>query len=260
VAQPSRFLTPVADAEGADIHLLGSGCFSFFDLTLHTQDLLVQSRRVFYLHELPSLERYLARIVKKPVNLLPLYYIDGRPRRDIYRQIAEHVLREGAAGPPVALLLHGHPMIFSTITQLILAGGQERGLRVNVVPAVSSLDRMYADLRLDIGNRGIQIFNAEAAVHGGMALNPGVDAILLQVDRVTDPDAHRLKDTPPEMVAPLRDYLLRYYPSEHPATLIECAVEIGFSSRLTPATIGKLEEAAAGMNSNTSMYIPAVGR
>lgn len=76
----------------ADLYLLGSGVCSFLDITLSTQDLLRRCAQVYYLHDLPSLERYLAKVCRRAVNLMPVYYRDGRDRADLYGDVVRHVV------------------------------------------------------------------------------------------------------------------------------------------------------------------------
>ncbi len=138
----------------AGLYILGSGVLSFFDVTLYTQIILRQCKTVFYLHGLPTLERFLKEITPNPVNLMPQFYLDGRIRTDIYQDIARHVMDGAVREKPIGFLSHGHPLVYSSISRLILDACKERGNRVEVVPAVSSLDRMFVDLELDIAERG----------------------------------------------------------------------------------------------------------
>lgn len=116
----------------ADLYLLGSGVSGFLDITLRTQAALKRCRPVFYLHDMPSLDRYLDEIAPGAVNLLPLYYRDGRRRIDIYRDVSEHVVEAVGGEAPVGFLVHGHPMFFSLITRLILERTGRRGLQARV--------------------------------------------------------------------------------------------------------------------------------
>jgi uncharacterized protein YabN with tetrapyrrole methylase and pyrophosphatase domain len=242
----------------ADLFLLGSGIRSFLDVTLSTQKILRECQVVYFLHNIPSLERYLHEIAPRAENLMPIYYLDGRKRSDIYQDIARHVLDGMTQARPVALLLHGHPLVYSDISQLLIAQCGARGLRVEIVPAVSSLDRIFVDLNLDIGKRGVQIFEATLAVRNSIALNPTVDTLLLQVGSLDSPIATRERNARPEEALLLGQYLERFYPRGHVGYFVESSVELGFESCVTPAEIGNLDLAASAMNYTTTLYIPAL--
>lgn len=244
-------------APEADLYLLGSGVQSFFDLSLGTQYLLEECGQVFCLHDMPSLERYLARLTPEPVNLLPRYYREGRDRGEIYDDIVAHVL--GACRPegePVAFLMHGHPLFYSTISERLLERGREVGLRVVAVPGVSSLDRMFVDLELDPARHGLQVLEATSALAAKKPLCTDHDLLFLQVGGISDLTATRTGTAREDAVAEFRDYLLGSYPPSHPVRIVECAVEVGFEAQVTEVPLGRLVEAAPVLNYNASAHLP----
>lgn len=241
--------------QAADVYLLGSGVFSFLDITLYTQRVLKRCKTLFYLHDLPSLERYLKEITPNPVNLMPIYYIDGRVRMDIYTDITNHVIESAMGERPVGLLMHGHPLIYSTISQLIIEECAQRDLRVEAVAGVSSLDQMFVDLNLDIAQDGVQIFESTRAIRSNIQLDPAVGCILLQVGGVLENTASRNQTTVPDEIAPFKAYLSQFYGPDHPLKIVECAVEFGFTSQITEVKLGEMESAAKSLNYNATMYI-----
>lgn len=242
----------------ADLYLLGSGVLSFLDVTLYTQNILRQCKTVYHLHDLPTFERYLAEITSNPVNLMPIYYLDGRNRTDIYKDIVRHVVDGAQKERPTAFLMHGHPLVYSTLSQRILEECDGREIWVEIVPAVSSLDRMFVDLRLDIADRGLQVLFTSAAVGERISLNPYVHSIFFQIGAATSPVATTGRGSLPEEVTPLKEYLLGFYSPEHRVYVIESAVELGFESRITPSELGRLEEVAPVMNYTSSLFVPAL--
>lgn len=241
----------------ADIYLLGSGVRSFLDITLETQNIIQSCNVVYCLHDLPSLERYLDKVCKRVINLMPIYYKDGANRNDIYAQIVNHVIEHAKIEKPVALLLHGHPLVFSSISQLLLTEAPKTLLDVETHAGVSSLDQLFVELKLDIAANGVQIFNAPYAINRTIPLNPHVDCILLQVTHVTSMLAQRKVENQQKETIPLQSYLEQFYPPKQPVYIVECAVEIGIPSQITTTTVGDLPTHAARLNYNASMYIPA---
>ena len=239
-----------------DIYLLGSGIYSFLDITLLTQHILSEKcRTVYCLHDLPSLEKYLEKLTPHAQNLMPVYYRDGRDRSDIYDDIVRHVLATPAGKRPAALLLHGHPLVYSTISKRLIAGCADAGLALEIVPGVSSLDRMFVDLQLDIGEDGVQIYNATGVLAHNTPLNPAAGCFILQIGALT-PAATRSATARPEEISRLKNYLLKIYPPTHPVSIVESVVEIGFESRVTEIELQRLEEMDAAFNYNASLYLP----
>ena len=63
----------------ADLYLLGSGVLSFLDVTLYTQKILRQCKTVFFLHDMPTLGRFLKEITPNPVNRIIGHLLRLRP-------------------------------------------------------------------------------------------------------------------------------------------------------------------------------------
>jgi uncharacterized protein YabN with tetrapyrrole methylase and pyrophosphatase domain len=241
-----------------DIYLLGSGIYSFHDMTLLTQHVLAEKcRTVYCLHDLPSLEKYLAKLTRKVENLMPIYYRDGRDRSDIYEDIVNHVLATPPEQRPAGLLLHGHPLVYSSISQRLIAACAAAGLKLEILPGVSSLDRMFVDLQLDIGEDGVQIYNATGVLSRQTVLNTAAGCFILQIGALNG-TATRAATSRPEEILRLKNYLLKFYPANHPVNVVESAVETGFTSRVTEIDLGRLEEMDAAFNYNATLYLPPV--
>lgn len=245
-----------------DIYLLGSGIFSFLDLTLETLQILRGvCKRVCYLHNLPSFEEYLKKIGPKTDNLINLYYKDGRDRNQIYTDIVNHVVScclESPSDRPVALLLHGHPLVFSTISQMLIAQCTKDNLKLKVLPAISSLDRMFVDLNLDIGDSGIQIFLAGQVILKAVIPSPKAGLILFQIRGPTNNLSLRTQPPDKNDAIALKEVLLKYYPANHEVLIVESAIELGFTSNIIRVPISSLESAYQHFNYNSSLYVPPV--
>jgi uncharacterized protein YabN with tetrapyrrole methylase and pyrophosphatase domain len=243
----------------ADLFLLGSGIHSFQDITLCTQSILERCKTVFYLHDFPSLQKYLIKITGNPVNLLPLYYIDGRDRIDIYEDIVAHVVDNAIKQQPTALLLHGNPIIYSTISQRLLEEAKKHSLVTEIVPAVSSLDRILVDLRVDIAERGLQVLEASRAIRIPVPLVNTVDLLLLQIGALNNSYATRKDHAPSKEVLLLKNYLSNSYPLDHLMYVVESAYEIGFETQITQTKLAQLEQSAKAMTYTASLFVPARG-
>jgi uncharacterized protein YabN with tetrapyrrole methylase and pyrophosphatase domain len=245
-----------------DVYLLGSGLLSFLDLTLETLQILRGGcKKVCYLHHLPSLEDYLKKIGPEIENLMPLYYKDGRDRKQIYIDIVNHVVAcclESPNNRPVALLMHGHPLVFSTISQMLIAQCKKNNLTLKVLPGISSLDRMFIDLNLDIGDGGIQIFLAGSVISKSAIPSSKVGLILFQIRGPTNNLALRTQPPDKNDAIALKETLLNYYPPEHEVYIVESAIELGFTSNIVRVPISALESAYKHFNYNSSLYAPPV--
>src|SRR5205823_4552334 len=137
-----------------------------------TEFALRRCRKAFILpNERASLD-CIAALGPETVSLDHLYLPLGKPRAQVYQDVADVVLAAARAGPPVAFACEGHPLIYVTPSRLIIEGARETGLHVTVLPAVSSLDTLFVDLGLDPGTTGLQVYEATTAMLYGYELQP----------------------------------------------------------------------------------------
>jgi uncharacterized protein YabN with tetrapyrrole methylase and pyrophosphatase domain len=247
--------------EDVDVYLLGSGLHSFLDITFFTRHILINKcKNVFCLHDLPSFEHYLTKVGVPYTNLMPLYYKDGRDRSSIYNDIVNHVINCGLQlkeNRPVGLILHGHPLVFSAISERLIQKCKEHNFKLKIVPAVSALDRIFVDLQIDIGKNGIQIFSAASVIDKTVIPNPKVRMLLFQIQGATNHLA--LRNAPPitRDAKEIKDTLLAYYPANHLISIVESAIDLGFASKIIEVELNSLELAYEHFNYNASLYIPA---
>ena len=205
-------------SDHADLYLLGAGITFPDHLTVQTIDLLSACVRICTNLTDDKLSRLPSDLYQKCVSLWPIYQ-DGRIRKDNYRDVTDAVLREADVERPVAWLTQGHPMIFDSVSKALLEEAKSRDWRITVVPAISSLDTMLAELAYDPAS-GLTVHDATGLVRRKVPVVPSVALILLQVSVFLSDRAHlTLKCTRPDL-GPLRDYLLQFFPATHSCALV----------------------------------------
>ena len=201
----------------ADLHLLGWGHVVPNDCTLETLAVLDRVATTFVLPPRPDLA------IPGDVIDLGTHYQPGRPRHDVYREIADRILEVATRGAPIALLTFGSAPVGTAIVHHLLADGPARGLRVRVTPAVSSLEIMWGEVGIEPFN-GVLIWDATAFFVNRAAPPPGVDLLLagitvFDVFHTQDP-YERLIDVD---LRPLRDHLLQFFGEDHPVAFVQVA-------------------------------------
>jgi len=147
-------------------------------------------------------------------------YQEGRDRSENYKDVARAVIDVTEEEAPVAWLTPGHPIIFDSVSQTLLEAGQARGWRVCVVPAISCLDTILADIGYDPAG-GLIVYEATSLVAGNLPLLPSLATLLLQPSAFGSHVAHYQSQWAPDLV-PLRDYLLQFFAPSHPCAFIRC--------------------------------------
>ncbi len=246
--------------EKADIYLLGSGIRSIYHITLETRSILGSCEELYYYHDLPSLEEYFRSIHPGPVNLLERFYIDGMDRGEIYTATVDFLIERARVNPGIAFITHGHPLVGSTISQLLIEAAGKNGLKLEIHSAISCFDSIVTDLRIDPVQNGLMIIEASDLLGHAEPMNPRIDCILMQIADIGSPVASRKKEHGAEGLSGLKAYLLRYYPPDHRVSIIESSVEVGFPGEIRTVPLGKLDGISFTLLYNHSLYIPALPR
>ena len=130
-----------------------------------------------------------AHIASLNRNLVDLfqYYGEEKLRKITYIQMAEVMLREVRQGRRVVGAFYGHPGIFVKAARRALAIAEKEGFETKLLPAISSIDCLFADLRIDPGLYGFQMVKAGSFLRGRASLATSGNVALLQIGSVGDP-------------------------------------------------------------------------
>ncbi len=202
------------DSQLADLYLIGTGIRDLEQLTAEARAVLRRCRKVFHL---TSCHQGLSELCADVVDNAAEYWT-GEPARNVYRRIADKVMAEVEKGAGVANVIYGHPLFFDDINMGLIERCRRAGLSYRVLPGISSLDTLSTDLEIDYGD-GLQVYEAQDLVDGEHPLNPRVHAVILQIGSFGSDLTIAEVPSPPGRFRPLAEYLMRFYPAEHPVTV-----------------------------------------
>ena len=77
-----------------------------------------------------------------------------------YYQMAEVMLHPIREGKKVVTIYYGHPGIFVYASHRAIKIAHKQGLKAKMLPAVSALDCLFADLGIDPSFPGLQVLEA----------------------------------------------------------------------------------------------------
>jgi uncharacterized protein YabN with tetrapyrrole methylase and pyrophosphatase domain len=195
------------------IYIVGHGIKGVSHLTLETNKLLLQMDFVFYMDAGTELGEYLSVIDLPSMNLID-WYAENRDREEIYGKIAAAVVAKAEKADRVAYLAPGNPFFLNSICELLFLSAAGKGIAVQLLSGVSSIDTLISDLQISVGEFGLQCYDATSF---GL-LRPKVDIfvplMLFDPGVFYDPTV-RFRSNPDSLrVAHLRDCLLEYYPGD----------------------------------------------
>jgi uncharacterized protein YabN with tetrapyrrole methylase and pyrophosphatase domain len=248
----------MADSRGlAGISIVGLGMVAVRQVTREVEFVLRRSREILYLDHGFGVKEYLESLCSRVTDLYPIGYRDEEPRVNAYDRMSAAVLSAALDHPPVSFAIYGHPKVYVYPTAQLMEAAKLLGLRVQVLPGISSLDTMLIDLELDPGFDGLQMYEATEVLLRERPLLPDVPCLLWQVGAVESSLYSRSKSAPGRFVR-LQRHLLKYYSASHVVKAVHTSGHPLVPSEITAFSIGELPERLAEVSSVATLYIPPV--
>lgn len=242
------------------LYLAGLGIRSVAQVTRETEAALRACRTVFYLDTGAATRIYLESLCPAAIDLYQDVYREGTPRLRAYQQAAIRVVEAALDGPPVAFALHGHPLIAAYPPLLALKMARALGLEARVLPGISSIDTICADLELDPVAHGIQMYEATDVLLRRRPLLADVPALLWQIGSI-ETALHTDRISSPDRFARLVRHLLRYYPAGHGVAAVYSAPHPLMPAHIIRCAIEALPDHAGEFHHGYTLYLPpAFGR
>lgn len=210
-------------------------------LTAEARAAIAGAEEVHYLVADPLSEHALVELAPEAASLAPCYGPDG-PGPAAYERMVERILEPVRAGRRVCAAFYGHPGVFVLPAREALARARAAGIPARMLPGVSALDCLFADLGVDPAAAGCQVYEAGDFVRRGPTIDPGSALVLLQAGAVDG------------ALPELAGALARWYPASHELTLYEASPYPGIGPLVETVGLGAL--AAARLSPRSTAYVP----
>jgi hypothetical protein len=241
-----------------DIAIAGLGIVGVHQISREAEETIRRCRQTFVVDSGFGVFSYLKGICPEVTSLLPLYE-EGKSRLAIYREMAAEVVNAAIGDPPVCFATYGHPLFYCDPTTLIQKAAKLLNLRVETLPGISALDTLLVDLGIDVGADGLQMYETTDLLVRRRPIQVDVPCVLWQATIVAEP-THQAGRRPVEEFLRLQDYLLQFYPTEHPVTLILSKTFPLLQSVIETYRLGTFaSDLESGPQAGT-LYIPPVRR
>jgi precorrin-6B methylase 1 len=179
--QETQTSTSIPPVSAADITIIGAGLLGTRHLGQAAVAVLRAARLVFCSAYNTGMAEHVRalnpRAIVRPSE--ENEYRVGMYRPDMYRRMASAVLDAAHAGPGVAVLCPGSAVVVDLVAQFILQGARDAGLRVDILPGISSIEAVLAEVGYDVSD-GLQVVIAQKLVLHRLELNPSIASIVLQ--------------------------------------------------------------------------------
>jgi len=173
--------------------------------------------------------------------------------------MAAEVINAAKTGPPICFATYGHPLVYCYPAVLIQRPTKLLNLRVETLPGISSLDTLFVDLGIDIAADGMQMYEATDLILRRRPIQNDVTCILWQTNVVADP-TYETDRRSAEHFLSLQNYLLEFYPPEHPITLVFSKTFPLLQSIIETYRVGTLAAELGRAPQGGNLYIPPLQR
>jgi len=109
------------------------------------------------------------------------FYGPTKARRETYAEVVEAIVGAVIRGSCVCAVLYGHPGVSALPGHRAVARVRAAGLPARMLPAVSALDCLFAELGVDPTTSGLQTYEATYFFVRRPAVDPHATLVLLQV-------------------------------------------------------------------------------
>jgi uncharacterized protein YabN with tetrapyrrole methylase and pyrophosphatase domain len=201
-----------------DIAIVGLGIVGIHQVTREVEETIRRCCQTFVVDSGFGVVAYLQTICGQVTSLLSLYE-KGKSRLPTYRRMAAEVVNAALTESPVCFATYGHPLVYCYPATLIQRAAKLLDLRVKTFPGISALDTLLVDLGIDFAADGMQIYEATDLLLRRRPLQNDVSCVLWQANVFADP-THATARRGADQYLRLQDYLLEFYPAEHPVTLV----------------------------------------
>jgi hypothetical protein len=237
------------------LYIAGLGLQTVAQITREVETAIRQSREVLFLDTGVATRPFLETLCPRLTPLYEQSYFEGRPRVSAYEHMAARVMDAALDHPPVTFAIHGHPLIAAHPPFLILELAHALELPVTVLPGISAIDAILADLRLDPVVHGVQMYEATDLLLRRRPLLPDVPAIIWQIGPI-ETCLHSMRVSRPERFARFIAHLQQYYPPQHEVVAIYCSPHPILPPAIFRFALEDMGQYAGEIHSGFTLYVP----
>lgn len=185
------------------------------------------------------------------------YPRDGRYRVEIYDAMVRDILSALHSGHNVCAVFYGSPSWLTQPAHLALRRAREHGFGARLLPGVSSIECLFADLGVDAARGGLTVFEATEYLKLDRPIDPAVQLVLCQVAlidhrRTGDADVERIRSG----LKQLQHRLLRAYSRDHEVVVYEASSHPLLAPRIARVALGALADCP--VSELSTLYVPPI--
>lgn len=204
------------------LYIAGTGIKSIAHLTNEVVAAIKACEKTLYLLNEPILKDYVKKLANSSFDLDEIYF-SHRKREDAYNAISRYIISELSSHNPIALIAYGHPFFCSSPFLYTAQKAENTECDIIVMPGISSLDCLLADLKIDPLHLGLQMYEATHLLNSNKLIDTSSNLIILQCGYINVREhVHTVVDN--HSYSLLKEYLRNYYPNNHSIVIYEASL------------------------------------
>jgi precorrin-6B methylase 1 len=236
--------------------VVGTGIDAVSQLTPGARGAIESADEVLYLVADPVAALRVEALNSRARSLDHLYG-PTKARRETYAEVEEAIVGAVMRGARVCAVLYGHPGVSARPGHRAVAKVRAAGLPARMLPAVSALDCLVADLGIDPVTYGLQTYEATYFFVRRPQVDPHATLVLLQVGMLGEAGGAATEAVAPRFRL-LLDRLVSLYGPAREAILYEASPYPGAAPAVDRFALGDAEGRAPSVMS--TLCVPGQAR
>ena len=241
-----------AASTGGRLMVVGAGYSAAGQVTAEAQGCIEDADRVFYLLRDPITAAWLRELNPHATSLHGCFKA-GAPVAAAFEAMVERIVAAVRAGRRVCAVFYGHPAVLAPAAHESVRRVRALDRPAQLLPGISVADNLFADLGVDPGTRGCQLYEATDFLVRRRGVENGTPLILLQVGAVGMTRYRSRTQGNRQGFRILVERLGRFYPEDHPVTLYEISQLPTHEPRIETRPLREVGNAALSVF--TTMYV-----
>lgn len=237
--------------------IVGTGYMVAGQVTQQALACMEKAEKLFHLTADPVSAVWVAGLNASAESLHDAYAV-GRPRLDSYLEMVERMLAPVRRGLDVCAAFYGHPGTLVFPAHEAIRRAREEGYEARMLPGVSAADCLVAELGIDPGADGCQMYDATGFLYRKRRFDPTCPLILWQISLIAFPSVLPTNGLWGRRgLEVLTEVLLEDYPPGHEVVVYEAARLPVCRPKVARLPLSGL--AAADITGSSTLYVPPLG-
>lgn len=236
--------------------IVGTGIKFASHLTSEAKAYIQKSDKVLHLVNDPLMAEWI-KLNNKNSESLDNIYFKYPLRLTCYKKITEYILEQLSLVTNLCVVMYGHPLVYAQSALDAAIEAKTLGYEVNILPGISAVDCLFADLIIDPGEFGYQSYEATDFLIRPRVINTTSHLVLWQINAIGCL-GNKIDKKNKDGIKILISKLELIYGFNYEVIIYEAAQYANFNPRIEKTLIRNLDR--VDLTSLSTLYIPPMSK